>query len=146
MRLDELQPKKGSVKNRKRIGRGSASGSGGTAGRGHKGQKSRSGGNIPGGFEGGQMPLQRRLPKRGFTNIFKKHYALVKVSDLNKFEKDAMIDAAALKAKGIINKIGAGVKLLANGELNHAVTIKVDKYSKAAADKVKAAGGTIQEA
>jgi len=145
MKLSDLQPKKGSVKNRKRVGRGSASGHGGTCCRGHKGQKSRSGGNIPTGFEGGQMPLQRRLPKRGFTNIFKKEYALINIADLNRFEKDEVVNVETLKQKGLVNKVGDGVKLLGNGEIKYALTIQVQKYSKTAAEKVKAAGGTIQE-
>ena len=145
MKLSDLQPNEGSVKSKKRVGRGSASGHGGTSCRGHKGQKSRSGGNVKAGFEGGQMPLQRRLPKRGFTNIFKKEYAIINVVDLNRFEKDAIVDEASLKTIGLVNKVVDGIKLLANGELNHPVTVKVDKYSKAAAEKVKAAGGTIQE-
>jgi large subunit ribosomal protein L15 len=145
MKLQDLRPNKGAVKNKKRVGRGSASGHGGTSCRGHKGQKSRSGGSIRPGFEGGQMPLQRRLPKRGFTNIFKKQYAVINLSDLAVFEKDSVIDAEALKAAGVIKKVGDGVKLLANGELKHPLTITVKKYSKSAAEKVKAAGGTIQE-
>jgi large subunit ribosomal protein L15 len=146
MKLSDLQPNKGAVRKKKRVGRGSGSGHGKTACRGHKGQKSRSGGNIRGGFEGGQMPLQRRIPKRGFKNIFKKVYSVINLSDLDKFEKDAVVDAASLIKAGIIKKVNYGIKLLGNGELKHPLTIKVDKYSKTAAQKIKDAGGTIQEA
>ncbi len=146
MRLSELKPAKGAIKSRKRVARGDGSGHGKTACRGHKGQKSRSGGGIRPGFEGGQMPLHRRLPKRGFTNIFKKKYAVINLCDLAKFEKDAVVDAVALIEAGIIKKVDDGVKLLSNGELKHSLTIKVKKISKTAAEKVAAAGGTIQEA
>lgn len=146
MDLNDLKPNKGAVRKRKRVARGSGSGHGKTACRGHKGQKSRSGGSIKGGFEGGQMPLQRRLPKRGFKNIFKKVYSVVNLSDLDRFEKDAVIDSAALIKAGIIKKVNDGVKLLGNGELKHPLTIKVDKLSKKAEQKIKDAGGTIQEA
>jgi large subunit ribosomal protein L15 len=145
MKLQDLQPAKGAVTKRKRVGRGSGSGHGGTSCKGHKGQKSRSGGSIRPGFEGGQMPLQRRLPKRGFTNIFKKKYAVINLSDLDKFEKDDVVDAASLMQKGVIKKVGDGVKLLANGELKHPLTIKVKKYSSTAAKKVEASGGKILE-
>ena len=146
MKLQDLKPAKGAIKARKRVGRGSGSGHGGTSCRGNKGQKARSGGSIRGGFEGGQTPLHRILPKRGFTNIFKKDYAIVNISDLNRFEKNAVVDADTLVAIGILKKVGDGVKLLANGKLNHALTVKVCKYSNAAAEKVKSAGGTIQGA
>ncbi len=145
MKLCELQPAKGAIKKRKRVGRGNASGHGGTSCRGHKGQKSRSGGSIRGGFEGGQMPLQRRVPKRGFTNIFKKVYSVINLSDLAKFEEGSVVDSESLIKAGIIKKVNDGVKLLANGELKHPLTIKVKKISKAATEKVKAAGGTLQE-
>lgn len=144
MKLNQLPAVPGTEKNRKRRGRGSASGLGCTAGRGNKGQKSRSGGYQLVGFEGGQMPLQRRLPKRGFTNIFKKSYAIVNVGDLEKiFRAKSRIDAETLQAKGLVNKIGDGIKLLADGEVNKAYAVTVDKASKAAIAKIEKAGGSV---
>jgi len=140
--LANLSPKAGSTKQPKRVGRGPGSGHGKTAGRGHKGYKSRSGSGVKPGFEGGQMPLQRRLPKRGFTNIFKKQYALISLSQLDAFEGEEMITAEALPAAGVIKK-GMPVKVLANGEITRAVKIKVDKVSKGARSKIEAAGGTV---
>jgi len=144
MNLGELRAPEGASKNRKRLGRGSGSGHGKTSGRGHKGQRARSGGRGKTGFEGGQMPLQRRLPKRGFTNIFRKEYAIVNLSDLDRFEKGSTVDLALLVAAGLVNKIGAGVKLLADGDIKKSLTIKVHKFSQSAKAKVEAAGGRIE--
>lgn len=140
--LANLSPKAGSTKQPKRVGRGPGSGHGKTAGRGHKGYKSRSGSGVKPGFEGGQMPLQRRLPKRGFTNIFKKEYALISLSQLDSFEGEEMITAETLVAAGMVKK-GMLVKVLANGEITRPVKIKVDKVSKGAQSKIEAAGGTV---
>ena len=145
LRLNTLSPTKGARKARKRIGRGPGSGFGKTAGRGHKGARSRSGYSSKPGFEGGQMPLHRRLPKRGFTNIFKKEYAIVSLSDLDRFEAGSVVDRDALLAAGLIKKKDAFVKLLANGEISKAMTIDVDKISQGARDKLVAAGGTVKE-
>lgn len=144
MNLGELRAPEGASKNRKRLGRGSGSGHGKTSGRGHKGQRARSGGRGKTGFEGGQMPLQRRLPKRGFANIFRKEYAIVNLSDLDRFEKGSTVDLALLVAAGLVNKIGAGVKLLADGDIKKSLTIKVHKFSQSAKAKVEAAGGRIE--
>ena len=144
MDLSNLSPPKGAVKNRKRVGRGPGSGHGKTSCRGHKGQKARSGGSVKPGFEGGQMPLSRRLPKRGFTNIFKKQYALIQVRDLMAFEKDSVIDPAVLIESGLVAKLLDGVKLLANGDIDRPLTIKVHKCSQAAQAKIVAAGGTVE--
>lgn len=140
--LANLSPKAGSTKQRKRVGRGPGSGHGKTAGRGHKGFKSRSGSGIKPGFEGGQMPLQRRLPKRGFTNIFKKEYALVSLSQLNELPNDEIITVDTLVAAGLVKK-GMLVKVLANGEITNALKIQVDKISKAAQNKIETAGGMV---
>lgn len=140
--LANLSPKAGSTKQRKRVGRGPGSGHGKTAGRGHKGFKSRSGSGIKPGFEGGQMPLQRRLPKRGFTNIFKKEYALVSLSQLNGLPNDEIITVGTLVAAGLVKK-GMLVKVLANGEITNALKIQVDKMSKAAQIKIETAGGMV---
>jgi large subunit ribosomal protein L15 len=140
--LANLSPKAGSTKQPKRVGRGPGSGHGKTAGRGHKGFKSRSGSGVKPGFEGGQMPLQRRLPKRGFKNIFKKEYALISLSQLDRYEGDDVITAETLVAAGMVKK-GMLVKVLANGDITRAVKIKVDKVSKAAQAKIEAAGGTV---
>ena len=144
MDLGSLKSDKGSNKKKKRIGRGRGSGHGKTSCRGHKGQNARSGGGTPPGFEGGQMPLQRRLPKRGFTNIFKKRYALVQVGDLCRFEKDSVVDPAALLASGLIDKMYDGIKVLGNGDLDRPLTLKIHKWSQAAYDKIIAAGGQIE--
>lgn len=144
MNLSNLKPAKGSQKARKRVGRGPGSGHGKTSCRGHKGQKARSGGGTRLGFEGGQMPLARRLPKRGFTNIFKKRYALINITDLSIFDKDSIVDEAALIEKGLVGKIYDGIKLLGNGEIDKPITLKVYKWSKAAYDKILAAGGKIE--
>ena len=140
--LANLSPQKGATKNRKRLGRGPGSGHGKTAGRGHKGYKSRSGSGIKPGFEGGQMPLQRRLPKRGFTNIFRKEYAIVSLSQLESFDGSKEIDKAALIEAGIV-KEGSLVKVLANGEITKALNISVDKISGSAKSKIEAAGGKV---
>ncbi len=139
--LANLSPKAGSTKQPKRVGRGPGSGHGKTAGRGHKGFKSRSGSGVKPGFEGGQMPLQRRIPKRGFNNIFKKEYALVSLSQLNGLGNE-LITVDTLIAAGIVKK-GMSVKVLANGEVTNALKVQVDKISKAAQSKIESAGGTV---
>ena len=144
MKLFELTPAEGSTKDSKRKGRGHGSGNGKTAGRGHKGQNARSGGGVRIGFEGGQMPIYRRLPKRGFNNVFALKYAEINVSDLNKFEDGAVVDAAALKEAGIIKKTLDGIKVLGNGEVSKKVTVKAAKFTKSAADKIVAAGGKYE--
>jgi len=144
MRINDLSPAKGSKKKRKRVGRGPGSGHGKTSCRGHKGQKSRSGGGPRLGFEGGQMPLQRRLPKRGFTNIFKKHYSIINVKDLNRFKPNSTLNVEVLKEAGLIKKIKDGIKLLGNGEISHPVVIRVDRVSKTAKEKIQAAGGQVE--
>ena len=144
MRLHELSPAKASRKTKKRLGRGVGSGWGKTAGRGTKGSKSRSGGNIRPGYEGGQMPLQRRLPKRGFTNIFAKRYAVLNIHDLARFEKGTIVDEAVLAAAGLIKGRRDGVKLLGNGEIPHALEVKVHQISKSAREKIEAAGGKVE--
>lgn len=140
--LANLSPKAGSTKQPKRVGRGPGSGHGKTAGRGHKGFKSRSGSGVKPGFEGGQMPLQRRLPKRGFTNIFKKEYALVSLTQLDGLGDEQEITVATLVSAGIVKK-GMLVKVLANGEITKPLKIQVDKISKAAQIKIETAGGTV---
>ena len=144
MDLSNLSPPKGSAKTRKRVGRGPGSGHGKTSCRGHKGQKSRSGGSIRPGFEGGQMPLSRRLPKRGFTNIFKKKYVLIQVRDLMTFEKGSVVDPGVLLESGLVTKLLDGVKLLGNGDIDRPLTVKVHKCSQAAQAKIVAAGGTVE--
>ena len=144
MKLFELTPAEGSTKDSKRKGRGHGSGNGKTAGRGHSGQIARSGGGVRIGFEGGQMPIYRRLPKRGFTNIFAKQYAEVKLTDLNKFEDGAVVDAQALLEAGIISKALDGVKVLGNGELSKKLTVKAAKFTATAASKIEAAGGKAE--
>lgn len=145
MKLHELQPAAGSVKDVKRIGRGHGSGQGKTAGKGHKGQKARSGGSIRPGFEGGQMPLQRRMPKRGFNNIFALEFATVNVSELEKrFESGAVVDANALIESGALKSAKDGVKILGNGELTKSLTVKAVKFTAAAKEKIEKAGGTAE--
>ena len=144
MKIHELSPAPGSVKDSKRIGRGHGSGNGKTAGKGHKGQKARSGHGMRAGFEGGQMPLQRRVPKRGFNNIFATRYAIVNVSDLNAFDNNAVVDTEALRAKGLVKKAEYGVKILGNGELSKAVTVKAAAFSESAKAKIEAAGGKAE--
>ena len=147
MNLNELKPVEGARHYKKRVGRGVGSGMGKTATRGHKGQNARAGGGVRPGYEGGQTPLFKRLPKRGFTNIYRKEYAVVNLGDINsKFEAGAVVDIAALKQAGLVKKEYEGVKILSNGELTKAVTVKAAKFSKAAAEKITAAGGTIEVA
>ncbi|MDO5310555.1 MAG: 50S ribosomal protein L15 [Clostridia bacterium] len=145
MKLHELSPSEGSKKNVYRVGRGHASGNGKTAGRGHKGQNARSGGGVRPGFEGGQMPIYRRLPKRGFKNIFAKKYVSVNVEQLNKFENGTEVTADVLKDAGIISKVCDGVVILGRGELEKKLTVKAKRFSKSAAEKVAAAGGKAEE-
>jgi large subunit ribosomal protein L15 len=145
MELNSLKPAIGSTKNRKRIGRGTGSGHGKTATKGHKGQKARSGGNVEPGFEGGQMPMQRRLPKRGFNPLNRKEYTLVNLGQLEVFEAGSCVDVEALLKSSLIGKVRDGVKVLADGELTKALTIKAHKFSSAARDKIVAAGGTAEE-
>jgi large subunit ribosomal protein L15 len=144
MRLEELKPAKGSTKKAKRVGRGFGSGHGKTSTKGHKGQKARSGGVKPAGFEGGQMPLQRRIPKRGFTNIFRKEYAVVNLSDLAKMAGSDPITPEVLKQKGLIKDMKAGVKVLGMGDLTTKLTVRAHKFSKSALDKIQAAGGKAE--
>lgn len=144
MKLHELKPAAGSTKNRKRLGRGVGSGWGKTAGRGTKGHNSRSGGGVRPGFEGGQMPIHRRLPKRGFTNIFKKEIAVVNVADLARFEAGTTVDEAALVEKGLVKGRRDGVKLLGNGDIDIALTVKINAVSRSAKEKIEAAGGTVE--
>lgn len=140
--LANLAPQIGSTKQRKRLGRGPGSGHGKTAGRGHKGFKSRSGSGVKPGFEGGQMPLQRRIPKRGFNNIFKKQYALVSLTQLDSFAAGDVVTVESLIAAKIVKK-GLFVKVLANGEVTKPLTVKVDKISETAKSKIEGAGGTV---
>jgi len=143
MKLHELMIPKGSRKKRKRLGRGEGSGSGKTAGRGTKGQNSRSGGGVPLGFEGGQMPLQRRIPKRGFTNIFRKQYEIINVRDLKHFKSGEIVDRDTLLRAGLLKKAGA-IKLLGEGDLSYPLDIKVNKVSRAAKEKIESAGGKVE--
>ena len=144
MNLHELSPAEGSKKGAKRIGRGHGSGWGKTAGKGHKGQKARSGGSIRPGFEGGQMPLQRRVPKRGFNNIFAKTIVAINVSALNAFEDGAEVTAQALIEKGIVKNACDGIKVLGNGTLTKKLTVKVAAFSESAKQKIEAAGGKAE--
>ena len=144
MRLDELKPAEGSTFERKRVGRGIGSGTGKTSGKGHKGQNARSGGGVRPGFEGGQMPIYRRLPKRGFTNIFAKEYVAINVEALNKLENGSEVTAEILKANGIISKVCDGIVILGRGEINKALTVKAKRFSKTAEQKIVAAGGKVE--
>jgi large subunit ribosomal protein L15 len=144
VKLEELKSPPGANKSPKRVGRGIGSGHGKTSTRGHKGQKARSGGGIRLGFEGGQMPLQRRVPKRGFTNIFKKEWSIVNVKDLNIFEDGTVVTVELLKQAGLIKKIGQAVKLLGDGEVEKQLTVQVHKASQQAEEKISAKGGTIE--
>lgn len=144
MKLQELSPAPGSVRDVKRIGRGHGSGQGKTAGKGHKGQKARAGRGMRPGFEGGQMPLQRRVPKRGFVNIFATKYATVNLVALNVFEDGAVVDAEALQKAGLVKKTYDGIKVLANGTLAKKLTVKVSAYSEAAKAKIEAVGGKAE--
>ena len=145
MKLNELKPAEGSAKAAWRKGRGPGSGNGKTAGKGHKGQNARSGGGVRPGFEGGQLPLYRKLPKRGFTNRFATNYAIVNVSDLNVFENGAVVDLEALLAKKIVRKSLDGLKVLGNGELTKNITVKAAVFSATAKEKITAAGGQAEE-
>ena len=145
MDLNNLKPKKGAKHARKRVGRGPGSGHGKTSSRGEKGQKSRSGYSQRIGFEGGQMPLARRLPKRGFTNIFKKEYAVVNVSDLDRFDAGATIDEGTLRKAGLVKGQHDGIKILGDGKLSKKLTVSAHKFSASARKQIEAAGGTCQE-
>ena len=144
MKLHELSPAPGSRKVRIRVGRGLGSGLGKTSGRGHKGQNARSGGGVRTGFEGGQMPLYRRLPKRGFKNIFAKEYAEVNVSSLNRFEDGATVDPAALVEAGILKNVCDGGRILGNGEITKKLTVVANGFTKSAEEKITAAGGKVE--
>ncbi len=144
MKLHQLSPVEGSKREPKRIGRGHGSGNGKTAGKGHKGQKARAGHGMRPGFEGGQMPLQRRIPKRGFNNIFAKKIVSVNVGALNKFEDGAVVDAQALIKAGIVKNSFDGVKVLANGNLNKSLNVKLNAFSEGAKAKIEAAGGKAE--
>ena len=144
MKLNQLTAAPGATRAAKRIGRGHGSGNGKTAGKGHKGQKARAGHGMRPGFEGGQMPLQRRIPKRGFNNIFAKEVVAVNVGSLNRFEDGAEVTVEALKEAGILKKTGDALKILANGELTKKLTVKADAFSEAAKAKIEAAGGTAE--
>ncbi len=144
MKLHELAPAEGSKKTRIRVGRGIGSGLGKTSGRGHKGQKARSGGGVRTGFEGGQMPIYRRLPKRGFKNVFAKRYAEVNVCMLERFEDGALVDAVALVESGILKNVYDGIRILGEGELTKKLNVKAQGFTKSAEEKIKAAGGQIE--
>ena len=144
MRLHDLSPAAGSTKERKRIGRGPASGQGKTAGKGHKGQLARAGRGMRAGFEGGQMPLQRRVPKRGFNNIFRTEYAVVNISALDAFNDGDTVTVEALVEKGIVKKTLDGVKILGNGEISKKLTVQVNAFSDSAKSKIEAAGGKAE--
>ncbi len=144
MDLSNLQPAPGSTKNKKRLGRGPGSGTGKQAGKGHKGQNARSGGGVKPGFEGGQMPLQRRLPKRGFVSNNKKVYSLVNLRDLDAFEAGTVVDIEAFAKAGLVSAIKDGIKVLADGELTKGLTVQAHKFSKAAVEKIEAAGGKAE--
>jgi len=144
MKLHELSPAPGSVRESKRIGRGHGSGWGKTGGKGHKGQKARAGHGMRPGFEGGQMPLQRRVPKRGFNNIFAKEYVAINVAALNRFDANAVVDADALVAAGVIKNARDGVKILGNGKLEKALTVKAAAFSESAKAKIESAGGKAE--
>lgn len=147
MNLNELKPVAGAKHAKKRVGRGTGSGTGKTSTRGHKGQNARSGGGVRPGYEGGQTQLFKRLPKRGFTNVNRKEYAIVNLGDLNdRFEAGAVVDLASLKSVGLVKKEYEGVKILSQGDLSKTLTVKVTKCSKAAKEKIEAAGGTVEVA
>ncbi len=144
MKLHELSPAEGAKKKAFRVGRGHGSGNGKTSGKGQKGQKSRSGGHVRPGFEGGQMPIYRRLPKRGFTNIFAKKYTSINIEKLNKFDDGAEVTPELLKESGVISKINDGVVILGRGELDKKLTVKASRFSKSAEEKINAAGGKAE--
>ncbi|GGH74816.1 50S ribosomal protein L15 [Compostibacillus humi] len=144
MKLHELKAAEGTRKNRNRVGRGPSSGNGKTAGRGHKGQKARSGGGVRPGFEGGQMPLFQRLPKRGFTNINRKEYAIVNLDKLNRFEDGTEVTPELLLEEGVVSKLNAGIKVLGNGAIEKKLTVKAHKFSASAKEAIEAAGGKAE--
>lgn len=144
MKLHELQPAEGSRKERNRVGRGSSSGNGKTSGRGHKGQKARSGGGVRLGFEGGQTPLFRRIPKRGFTNINRKDYAIVNLETLNRFDEGTEVTPALLVESGVVRDEKSGIKVLGQGTVEKKLTVKAHKFSNAAKEAIEAAGGTVE--
>ncbi len=144
MKLHELKAVSGATKNRKRRGRGTATGQGKTGGRGMNGQNSRSGGGVRPGFEGGQMPLYRRIPKRGFTNIWRKQYEIVNVETLNRFDANTVITPEVLIEAGIVKQVKDGVKILGNGNLEKSLTVQAQKFTKTALEKIEAAGGKAQ--
>lgn len=144
MKLHELSPAPGSKKVRTRVGRGLGSGLGKTSGKGHKGQNARAGGGVRPGFEGGQMPIYRRLPKRGFHNKFAKEYAEVNVEQLNRFENGSTVDPVALIEAGVLKNVRDGVRILGNGELTQSLTVIANGFSKSAAEKITAAGGKVE--
>jgi large subunit ribosomal protein L15 len=144
MELSNLKPAKGAIKKRKRVARGEGGKGGKTAGRGHKGQNSRSGGKVRPGFEGGQMPLARRLPKRGFKNPFRKEYSIINIQDLKRLEKGGVVDTVLLMKEKKINVAKDGVKVLGVGDIGKAVTVKAHKFSKTAREKIEAGGGKVE--
>ncbi len=144
MRLNNLFPAPKSIKKRKRVGRGCSSGHGFTSGRGSKGQNARAGGGVKARFEGGQMPLYRRIPKRGFNNIFKKDYSIVNIEKLNMFNDGDIVSSKELISKGVIKKVGDGIKILAKGSLTKKLTIKANKFSQKAVKEIESAGGKIE--
>lgn len=145
MELNSIKPAAGASKNRKRIGRGTGSGHGKTATKGHKGQKARSGGSVKAGFEGGQMPMHRRLPKRGFKSLSTKVYSVVNLSQLEVFEAGSSVDIEAMQKSGLVKNLCDGIKVLATGELTKALTVKAHKFSAAARNKIISVGGTVEE-
>ena len=145
MNLSSLKPPAGSRKKRKRIGRGDGSGHGGTSTKGHKGQNARSGGRVRPGFEGGQMPLSRRLPKRGFRNPFRRDIVIINIDQLKRFPEGSVIDRDALLEAGLVNRIGDGIKVLGKGNIEYPISVKVDMISRGAKDKIEAAGGSVVE-
>jgi large subunit ribosomal protein L15 len=145
MNLSSLRPPEGSRKKRKRIGRGDGSGHGGTSTKGHKGQNARSGGRVRPGFEGGQMPLSRRLPKRGFRNPFRKNIITINIDQLKKFPAGSIIDRDALLEAGLVKKAGDGIKVLGKGSIEYPISVKVDMISRGAKSKIEAAGGSVVE-
>jgi large subunit ribosomal protein L15 len=144
MKLNELRPAEGATKKRKRVGRGDGSGHGGTSCRGHKGQNARSGGGVRPGFEGGQMPLSRRLPKRGFYNKFRKEVVIVNIGQLGVFPKDSVVDADALMTIGIVKSAGDAIKVLGKGAIDYPLTVKVQGISRGAREKIEASGGRVE--
>ena len=144
MKLGELKPPQGAKKKKKRIGRGEGSGHGGTSTQGHKGLKARSGGKVSRGFEGGQMPLQRRLPKRGFKNPFRKEYTIVNLRDLARFPAGSVVDVSAMEGAGLVKKVRWGVKVLGEGSLDYPLTVRAHHFSLAAKNKIEAAGGRTE--